>query len=854
MNIYSDKNDETLVEMTLLGNTKAYEELVVRHQNSVKGTAYKITGNIFSAEDASQDAFVSAWIKLDKLREYSKFGPWVCSIAKNRAKNIIVHYANTVADISLDLVENFDISTAEDSEFDEIFKAEDKSELHKNVEALSEKIREAVKLHYFEGLSVAQIAEKLSLPAGTVKWRLSEGRKQLRKEYGIMEKTYNENETLVQRVMRQVEELKLWRIKDDLTGFESEYRAVLADVEGLEDSNDKDSALASVLVLGYWWLPGEKNDETLAKIKSLAEKSHNEDAMQAVMSAEMKLGADGEIEKILNTQIPYLEKHGFVKALGYEWFWLGYEYFTKKDFENGFAAMKKVTEVLSPNDVYYANALAAITVEEKRQKLLNEKKNPVYYWCATGEELRYINGQLCFWEQPGYSDSDGECYVVDHNIVWNSHCFESIVYDPEMKVGEVKTSEDGKTRYTFKADGVTVETPAGIFENCKVFVFEGDHWGLTYCETYFCPNVGIVRQKVSRRNVMNEWFLSSYNVSGEGIIPFAVGNKWEYSVVLPDGIILNVESVFEIISCDKTKADFKAYAFIETVGYDENSWLGNMYMGVNLYEEVDDKWKIKDVTPYLRKALEFAETKRQKIQSKIALNVMQRIVDTTPELNPDYTEKGRWNAMNNYYLRYNGGDIRLGNRHLSFIAKDAHDVKRVGCRVLLGFMVHILNDIAGCVWSDKWIPGYAFEKDCDYARMQTHIKFVVLEDETVEVPAGKFENCRHISVDRDGLSGGWTYQGGHFEYWFAPNVGLVKFFAENGDAPVNWQLVRFDGTGEGYFPAEDGFFRRYEPDVLGEGFNAYLEQTFDKDETGTVMFENQYGTQNRADYEATKHK
>ena len=39
MNSYSDKHDETLVEMTLLGNTKAYEELVVRYQHSVKGAA-----------------------------------------------------------------------------------------------------------------------------------------------------------------------------------------------------------------------------------------------------------------------------------------------------------------------------------------------------------------------------------------------------------------------------------------------------------------------------------------------------------------------------------------------------------------------------------------------------------------------------------------------------------------------------------------------------------------------------------------------------------------------------------------------------------------------------------------------
>ena len=60
MTVYNDKNDEVLVELTLLGDEKAFEELVIRHEKAVKGTAHKVTGNEFSAEDASQDAFVSA--------------------------------------------------------------------------------------------------------------------------------------------------------------------------------------------------------------------------------------------------------------------------------------------------------------------------------------------------------------------------------------------------------------------------------------------------------------------------------------------------------------------------------------------------------------------------------------------------------------------------------------------------------------------------------------------------------------------------------------------------------------------------------------------------------------------------
>ena len=89
MNGFKDKKDGALVELSLLGNEKAYEELIIRYEKSVKGTALKVTENEFSAEDASQDAFVSAWIKLDSLREPEKFGSWVCSIAKNCARSLL---------------------------------------------------------------------------------------------------------------------------------------------------------------------------------------------------------------------------------------------------------------------------------------------------------------------------------------------------------------------------------------------------------------------------------------------------------------------------------------------------------------------------------------------------------------------------------------------------------------------------------------------------------------------------------------------------------------------------------------------------------------------------------------------
>ena len=96
---YTAEKDEILVDLTLMGNSRVYEELVIRHEKAVMGTAVKVIGNEYSAENAAQDAFVSAWMHLGSLREPAQFRSWVCSIAQNCAKNLAVRYRNTVPDI-----------------------------------------------------------------------------------------------------------------------------------------------------------------------------------------------------------------------------------------------------------------------------------------------------------------------------------------------------------------------------------------------------------------------------------------------------------------------------------------------------------------------------------------------------------------------------------------------------------------------------------------------------------------------------------------------------------------------------------------------------------------------------------
>ncbi len=866
MNGYKNTIDKDLVKMTLVGDEKAYEELVTRHERSVHGTAFKITKNRYSAEDASQDAFVAAWTKLDTLKEGEKFGSWICAIARNCALRIANHYRCAAADISFDAVqfalyeegENCETAPLPDLAF--LNESDRYETLRDAVEALTEKLRETVKLHYFEELSVAEIAEKLSLPVGTVKWRLSEGRKQLRKEYGIMDKEYNENETIVERVMRQVEALKLLAKQTDKTEFRKEYKKVLENVESLKDSKEKSHALADVLMHGIWWTDGEKSEELFERIKAEAMAGHNDEVMQSVVSREAgKYHGKERVDYMINTQVPFLEENNFPLSLGFTWFWAGWSYSCENETENAINCFDKVLDVLKPTDVYYANALSAKKCEKFRETHRNKQRKQ-YGGGATGEIYKLIHGRLMFWSQPGYS------FGNTHNgesIFWNASRCDCIVYDENMQPGDTYVCSDKKSTLEYRENGITVETKAGVFENCSLWIFKGDRYGLTYCETYICPGVGIVKQRSERYEDDNVWELTAYTVKGgSGLIPFEKGNRWEYAPLPTDGPVIAADSYFEVISCESN-------TFVVTAGHTSQllglghptTWEGAMSCFAQGHYVNDEHFKPKmiDVEEYVCLAEKYAQTKREKVITAVSADVMRRIQRCYPPINPDYTEKGKWNFFSAQAVNKKPDGTLCVNSSKKFSnygftwKGNMWNIGTEGYKVLYGNFLLEIQQAIGCVWSDEWIPGF---KKTSPSRAQKGAEYTleVLGDETVVTPCGTFENCRHVTYELTGMDKhGAQFQGGKKDIWYAQGIGIVKFQTDywyDRTLYCFWELKAYKGTGEGYFPVIDGAYRKYAPDTIGDGWNASVEHTYDTDESGTIILHNVLGTRNRAEYEA----
>jgi RNA polymerase sigma factor (sigma-70 family) len=83
------QTDAELVGQTLSGNRDAFSQIVSRYQSLVCSLAYSATGSLGQSEDLAQETFITAWKRLNHLRERDKLRAWLCGIARNRINNFL---------------------------------------------------------------------------------------------------------------------------------------------------------------------------------------------------------------------------------------------------------------------------------------------------------------------------------------------------------------------------------------------------------------------------------------------------------------------------------------------------------------------------------------------------------------------------------------------------------------------------------------------------------------------------------------------------------------------------------------------------------------------------------------------
>lgn len=124
-------------------------------------------------QDAVQECIWKAWRNLRFLRDDAAFRPWLMRILVNECKNIVRKSRRETP------VEQLPDQPEKENAYD--LRMRDES-LHQALMRLPEKIRLTMVLFYLNGLSMRETASVLRVPTGTVKSRLNQGRKQLKKQ------------------------------------------------------------------------------------------------------------------------------------------------------------------------------------------------------------------------------------------------------------------------------------------------------------------------------------------------------------------------------------------------------------------------------------------------------------------------------------------------------------------------------------------------------------------------------------------------------------------------------------------------------------------------------------------------
>src|SRR3954462_10384560 len=79
----SAASDAELVQAARRGDKRAFVEIVARYQAMVCGIALGILGDLAASEDAGQEAFLTAWRKIQELRDPAALRAWLGQIARN---------------------------------------------------------------------------------------------------------------------------------------------------------------------------------------------------------------------------------------------------------------------------------------------------------------------------------------------------------------------------------------------------------------------------------------------------------------------------------------------------------------------------------------------------------------------------------------------------------------------------------------------------------------------------------------------------------------------------------------------------------------------------------------------------
>lgn len=180
--------DSQLIDATLSGDQEAFGTLVVRYQQRLFNAMAHTVGSREEAEDVVQDAFVQAFVNLNRFEKKSRFYTWLYRIALNvRCSRARRKRPKALGEAATELAARQPDHSPTAAQ--QAITSERCDQLQAALQELTEEYREIVILREIEQNNYEEISEILDIPVGTVRSRLHRARSQLQT---ILQSRYSE--------------------------------------------------------------------------------------------------------------------------------------------------------------------------------------------------------------------------------------------------------------------------------------------------------------------------------------------------------------------------------------------------------------------------------------------------------------------------------------------------------------------------------------------------------------------------------------------------------------------------------------------------------------------------------------
>ncbi|MBE6598296.1 MAG: sigma-70 family RNA polymerase sigma factor [Ruminococcaceae bacterium] len=848
-------DDKTVVSMVKGGNTDAYSLLVEKYQTALYRIALAILHEPHEAEDILQDAFIQGYLKIDSLRSPEHYYPWMVQILKKRCFNALSRTKRTESEeIHAEYIESLSDDTPTPESI--LIIGEGEGGIERAVSALPDHLRETARLFFLHGIKQKQISAHLGVPIGTVKRRIHDAKIRLRKELDTMKDTNTSKLTdnFTTRVAEKIAELENYnKIHGSAVGFDAAYRDTLNLIGELSDKGEAAVMAARATKTAYRADSEKYVDEALeCGIK-------NNDPLLLADAYLTKWGDfrnnyEEKLAYIENTVLPTLtslpdtaEKFA---AIGRLLFWAYYSAMRIEDIERAEKYLKQAKELLlghahllkneeeggnvfqyyytNPRAYYLSMAACAEAGEIDMEKRKNCRfREETHSTSITSHGWRKENGNLRLEFQPGFHLSKGNNGRYTDEIFYYAACSGDGWFFPHTDaVGETEVVRNKYDQFdtvqSIVSKTETVMTPAGVFENCLHIRKTNDRD--TY-DIWYADRVGIVRYDSTDSGTTASFLLTRHEIKGgEGYMPLAVGNHWQYTnISTPEGIEGTAE--YTVVRNDED--------FVYLTSNTESGILNDapsdapdiLLMEADRFVE-DDNCDRNDYDSYRRIMEQIIMANKSRESVEIALNAA------------DYLKERKGYADG--YYRFlpsscNMSTISRAKGKVTYNECAVHSIStgRWGTRGdaenrIFGAKPFRYPDIiAGCIWNDDWVIGYTEAKKMPWDEMEYTL--TVGDGGSVTTKAGTFSDCRKVTItceakEKEGHYYFFQYTHcGVKEYWYAPGVGIVYHRCKWGPCESECELTDYNtvsGDGE-YMPVYIGNRWCYEEkNLTREGYIA----------------------------------